>query len=194
MSKNETIKNTLKQTKERRKEQACRSFIVKVDKSHLSQQKLDNLNKLFLEAKWFYNYAIANDPFGLDYKIKSVMVKVKDKFEERPLTILSSQMKQEILYDAQDSIINLSKKKANGGKVGQLKFKSYTQSIPLKQFGNTYKIINGKYIKIQNIKGWVDWKHNNVNQPAFYCPGCRLNFMAADSDIPCSPLLFKALP
>jgi len=155
MSKNETIKNTLKQTKERRKEQACRSFIVKVDKSHLSQQKLDNLNKLFLEAKWFYNYAIANDPFGLDYKIKSVMVKVKDKFEERPLTILSSQMKQEILYDAQDSIINLSKKKANGGKVGQLKFKSYTQSIPLKQFGNTYKIINGKYIKIQNIKGLI---------------------------------------
>lgn len=83
------------------------------------------------------------------------MVKVKDKFEERPLTILSSQMKQEILYDAQDSIINLSKKKANGGKVGQLKFKSYTQSIPLKQFGNTYKIINGKYIKIQNIKGLI---------------------------------------
>lgn len=77
MSKNETIKNTLKQTKERRKEQACRSFIVKVDKSHLSQQKLDNLNKLFLEAKWFYNYAIANDPLGWIIRSNPLWLRLK---------------------------------------------------------------------------------------------------------------------
>lgn len=156
MSKAETIKNTLKETKERRKEQICRSFVVKVDMSHLSQQKLEMLNRLFLEAKWFYNHAIANDPFGLDYKIKSAMVKVGDKFEERSLDVISSQIKQEMLYDIRDSIINLAKKRKTGEKVGKLKFKSYVQSIPLKQFGNTYKIIDGKYIKVQNIKGKIN--------------------------------------
>lgn len=162
MSKAETIKNTLKETKERRKEQICRSFVVKVDMSHLSQQKLEMLNRLFLEAKWFYNYAIANDPFGLDYKIKSAMVKVGDKFEERSLDVISSQIKQEMLYDIRDSIINLAKKRKTGEKVGKLKFKSYVQSIPLKQFGNTYKIIDGKYIKVQNIKGKI--KVDGLNQ------------------------------
>lgn len=162
MSKAETIKNTLKETKERRKEQICRSFVVKVDMSHLSQQKLEMLNRLFLEAKWFYNHAIANDPFGLDYKIKSAMVKVGDKFEERSLDVISSQIKQEMLYDIRDSIINLAKKRKTGEKVGKLKFKSYVQSIPLKQFGNTYKIIDGKYIKVQNIKGKI--KVDGLNQ------------------------------
>lgn len=155
MTKAETIKNTLKETKERRKEQICRSFLVKIDMSHLSQQKQDSLDRLFLEAKWFYNHVIANDPFSIDYKIKSVPVKVKDEFEERPLSIISSQMKQEILYDIRDSIINLAKKRKTGEKVGKLKFKSYVQSIPLKQFDNTYKIMDGKYIKIQNIKGKI---------------------------------------
>jgi transposase len=32
-----------------------------------------------------------------------------------------------------------------------MKFKSYVNSIPLKQYGNTYKIINGKYLQIQKI-------------------------------------------
>jgi len=155
MTKAEKIKNTLKETKERRKNQVCRSYLVKVDMSHLSRQKLEQLNRLFLEAKWFYNYAIANDPFELDHKISSVAVKVGEKFEERELSIISSQIKQEILHDIRSSIINLSRKKANGYKIGRLKFKSYIRSIPLKQFENTYKILDGKYVKIQNIKGKI---------------------------------------
>ena len=162
MTKAEKIKNTLKETKERRKDQTCRSYLIKVDMSHLSQKKLKLLDRLFLEAKWFYNHAIANDLFKLDYKIKLAIVKVKDKFEERKLETISSQIKQGILYDAKNSIINLAKKKNNGCRVGMLRFKSYMQSIPLKQYGITYKIINDKYIKIQNIKGLI--KVNGLKQ------------------------------
>jgi transposase len=64
-------------------------------------------------------------------------------------------MKQQLLKDIQQDICNLSKKMQKGYKVGKLKFKKTVQSIPLKQYNNTYKIQRPNRIKIQGLKRWL---------------------------------------
>ncbi len=153
LSKSETIKATLAATKERRKHQTCKTFRVKIASSHLSQETLHHLKMLFLEAKWLYNHILAQqDIFTLDYKYTTVTVKVKDQFETRSLTHLSSQMKQALLERTKDNIRGLAQRKAKGYRVGALRFKSRIRSIPLKQYGNTHKVLDRKYVRIQGIK------------------------------------------
>jgi len=153
MTKNETIKATLKATKAKRKTQTCRVYEVKIDKSHLNHATQEHLNRLFLEAKWFYNYILSQHKiFGMDDKVHEVPVKVKDIFEIRDLRCLSAQMRQGILSRTQDNIRGLSERKKNGYKIGKLKYKSEVQSIPLKQYGRTYEILNKKYIRIEKVK------------------------------------------
>ncbi|WP_342766582.1 transposase [Candidatus Borrarchaeum sp.] len=152
LTKNEQIKNTLKDTKERRKHMKCRVYTVKLDHSHLNKDSLIRLKRLFLEAKWLYNYCVSHpNVFSIDDKITAVSVKVKDQFEMRQLGQLSSHMRQSIITRTQQNIHSLARAKAKGRKVGRLKFKSYVNSIPLKQYGNTYKLINRKYLHIQRI-------------------------------------------
>jgi putative transposase len=105
-----------------------------------------------LEAKWLYNYCVGHpDVFAIDDTIKEVPVKVKDRFELRPLRQLSSQMRQSIITRTQQNIRGLARAKAKSHKIGRLKFKSYVNSIPLKQYGKTYRIINGKYVQLQKL-------------------------------------------
>ena len=88
-------------------------------------------------------------------KKKTVTVKVGEVFEERSLTILSSQMKQSLLTSAHSNLKTLHTKKLQGEKVGALKFSSVCNAIPLKQYGNTFQIdFERKRVKIQNIKHW----------------------------------------
>ena len=114
------------------------------------------MERLFLEAKWFYNSILATqDIFALPddyYKTKQVMVKVKDSFETRKLGYLSSQMKQEILDRTKDSVRALSVLKHKGRRIGGLRFKSQVTSIPLKQYGNTWKVQDRNHVNIQGIK------------------------------------------
>jgi len=151
-SKNQTIKATLKATKARRKRQCCRVFEVKLDNSHLNQHTKAQLQRVFLESKWLYNYILSQSTvFDVDYKLAAVPVKVKDSFELRELRHLSSHMKQSVVKRTMDNIRGLARLKEKGHKIGRLKYKSYVKSIPLKQYGNTYKILNDKYLKIQGI-------------------------------------------
>ena len=156
--KNEKIKQTLALTKIRRKSQQCKVFELKIDKSKLSKNCFNKLTRLFLEAKWFYNFCISQDHvFDFDSKIKTVLIKNKDlEFEERNLNILSSQIKQGLHSRILGSIKSeATKKKRNKGRIGKLKFKSVVNSIPLKQFDNTYKIIDKNKIQIQGIKNKI---------------------------------------
>jgi transposase len=155
---NETKKNTisasLKETKQRRQHQECKIFEVKIDKSHLNKTTLDSLRRIFLESKWMYNYILSQDDvFSIKPtdKISEVPVKVKDEYEIREIKTLGSQMKQSVIEQLQKNIINLSKAKKKGIKVGALNFINRCESIDLKQHGNTYRI-QGDYIKVQNIK------------------------------------------
>jgi len=68
-------------------------------------------------------------------------------------------MKQSIIDRLHSSVKGLSTKKKRGrsSEVGQIKFKSVVNSIPLKQYQNTYKIADKK-LKIQRCK-----KHFYIN-------------------------------
>jgi putative transposase len=152
-SKSEAIKASLKATKAKRKTQMCRVYETKIDSSHLNHATQDHLNRLFLEGKWLRNYVLSQKRiFGMDDKIYEVPVKIKDVFEIRELKCLSSQMRQSIIERIQDDIRGLAEKKKKGYKVGKLKYKSEMQSIPLKQFGNTFNILDKKYVHVQGIK------------------------------------------
>ena len=73
----------MKQTRLRRKSKEAKTFELKLDRSKISRERLELLLRLFLEAKWFTNYFIANGIANLshrDYKVDSVPVKVVDTF------------------------------------------------------------------------------------------------------------------
>jgi len=151
--KNRGIRATIRKTKVRRKTQVCKSYELKVDKSHTSTKTQECLRRLFLEAKWFYNNMLARgDVWNADYKTTTVSVKVGKSMEPRELKFLSSQMRQEIIERAKDNIKGLSVLKSKGHKVGALKFVGRMGSIPLNQFGVTYRILKNGYISIQNLK------------------------------------------
>ncbi len=160
--KNKNISKSIRTTKEKRQHQICSVFEVKLDESHFNKNTMNNIDRMFLEAKWYKNHVLAQD--GTQYvsdKLKEVQIKFKNQFENRQIKILSSQMKQSIIGQIKNDIIGLSKKKKNGKKNGRLKFKSKCNSINLVQFGKTFKIKDNK-IKIQNIKQWI--RVNGLNQ------------------------------
>jgi len=148
------IQNRLN-TKKRRKTQLPKIAELKLQK--LTRQRRQRLKRLFLEAKWFYNWVVASLELRLTSKetskVKTVEIKVKDHIEPRELKLLSSQMKQEIVQSIWNSLKSLKKIKGNGRKVGRLKFKSSFRSIPLKQPGVTFKFLNSQRtkVRIQNL-------------------------------------------
>lgn len=158
--KNKKISDSRKITKERRKNQDCKVFETKVDKSHLSNKTLSEIKRLFLEAKWYRNYALSQENvFEVSDKLKEVTVKFKNGFEKRELKIIGSQIKQSVLHGLWQDIKNLSHKKRKGYTVGPLKFKSICNTIELMQLGTgrlngTHKI-KGNKIKIQGIQQYL---------------------------------------
>lgn len=143
--KRDKIKQTRLETEERRKSQVCKTYILKLDKSHLSKQKRDQFRKLFLEVKWLYNYILSQeDVFSFDTKTKAVEVLNKDREKEkRELTCIPAQVKQGIYGRICNSIVTLSKSKKKGNKVGHLKFRSRVDSIPFPQYGNSHWVEGG---------------------------------------------------
>ncbi len=148
------IRKTLKETREKRKHQVARVYQLKLQ--NLSKSDVEKLNRLFLEAKWLYNYVVAdieNRLNGNTWKLKEVEVKTTEGFEKREIKTLSSQMKQGIVERIKHSLKSLKKAKEMGIKVGKLSFKSDFRSIPLKQYGITYKISGDRNrVKIQGVK------------------------------------------
>ncbi|ACX52782.1 putative transposase IS891/IS1136/IS1341 family [Ammonifex degensii KC4] len=140
MTKAERIKNTIRETRERRK--ALRPVVFQLKLQNLSGKKEELLERAFLEAKWLYNWLVS-DLERLDLpvnKVNMVEVKVGETFEKRTLTVLGSQVKQEIADRLKDNLRALAMLKENGHKVGRLKPKSFVNSIPLKQYDVTYSL------------------------------------------------------
>ena len=97
----------------------------------------------------FGNYVKPVDLFK--YKTQSNWITVYWYGEriDYELKVLTSQMKQEILHNIQSSIKGLAKRKAKGGKVGRLKYKSEV-NVPLNQHNATYYLSdNAKKLRIQ---------------------------------------------
>ncbi len=156
LNKAETIKQAIQATKERRKQQVPKVYQLKISYQNLNKMQEEWLNKIFLEAKWLYNYAIADIDNRLNAeteKAKKVTVKTPSGFEEKTLSCLSSQMKQGIIDRIKQSLCSLHNAKQKGRKVGGLKFKSDYRNIPLKQNDITFKVLKDKNrIKIQGLK------------------------------------------
>ena len=157
-AKSAKIKATILANRLRRKDMDIKVFEVKVDESALSRKKKKLIKNVFIQAKWLYNNVISSDSiFNFDRKIKNVDVLVFnqetqkcDIIQNRELSI-GSQIKQSIIKRAAQNIINLSKARAKGLKIGSLKPKKEVNSIPLQQYGVTFKIKNDKYIFVQGI-------------------------------------------
>ncbi|WP_240610816.1 hypothetical protein [Ammonifex thiophilus] len=154
MTKAEQIRNTIRETGERRK--ALRPVVFQLKLQNLSRKKAEILERAFLEAKWLYNWLVSdlerlNVPAN---KVDTVEVKVGDVFEERRLVVLGSQVKQEIADRLKDNLRALAKLRENGHKVGRLKPKRFVNSIPLKQYGITYSLDfarNSLKVRIQKL-------------------------------------------
>ncbi len=80
-TKNNKIKDSLNKTKIKRKSQTVFIIKTKIDTDKLNRNTEVLLKKLFLEAKWLYNYIINrelnSDIFSMDYRINEVPVYVK---------------------------------------------------------------------------------------------------------------------
>jgi len=153
-------------TIKRRKFLDCKVFELKICSNKLNRTQKEHLNRLFLETKWMYNSILSSeDIFKFNHKIKSVQILNKDKkSEKRELKLLPAQVKQELVKRTKTSIKSLStkKKKGRSDQVGRLKFKSEINSIPLTQYGITYKLhFNTSNIKLAGLKGTLKVKGLN---------------------------------
>ena len=184
IEKNERIRNKGRETRNKRKTQAAKSFEIKLDKSKISKEKMDNLQRLFLEGKWFTNYIISKGitdsvPY-MDYKVNKVNVKVKDKFEERELRLLSSQMKQYIIKRLQNNVKALHELGKKGKKVGKIKYIKSLHSIFLMQYGNTYALDVKK--RTLHIQGLGDFKVIGLEQIPDNCDITTANLIERNGD------------
>lgn len=158
MAKNTQIKQSLKNTRERRKNQEAKTYECKIVKNKLSSQQLETLERMFLEAKWYYNSIInhiENNPLNtFDNKTKAVRVRMgkdSDEYEDRTLEVLPASVKQKLVSQVRNSLSGLKSKKDKGYKVGRLGYTQEVTSIPLKQYGFDYAVLTDNKVRISKI-------------------------------------------
>lgn len=172
--KNRKIKQTLTETKARRANMDVCVYDLKVIANKLSRTKLQKIDRMFLEAKWIYNYSLSlDDPFSCSCKIRSVPVMVFnpetqkcDTSENREI-LMGSQILQSCVDQVKRNIVNLSKSKKSGLKIGKLKFSKEIKRIHLKQHKTTFDV-KEKKVRIQNV-GMVKTKGNHQIQGEIAC-------------------------
>ena len=139
-----------KATQERHAQMTCKVFKLKIIKSKLSKYQKEMLAKFFRQANYVYNSLVA-DSTSFKASDKEVIILCGDHYESRQLD-LGSGIKQGIHEKFITNCKSLKGKKANGDNIGKLKFKSYANVIPLKQYQNTYNIdFDKNTVKIQCI-------------------------------------------
>jgi putative transposase len=154
MTKAEKIKQAVGETKERRKNLSPVVYQLKIQ--NISNDKEEKFTRLFLEAKWLYNWFVKNiDRVNIPTKeIKEVEIKSGDKLEKREIKYLGSQLKQAVQEKVKNNLRGLKALKERGYKVGKLKFKKAVSSITLKQYKVSFDIDFAKNkVRIQGL-GW----------------------------------------
>jgi len=160
--KKRAIREAKLKTKSRRASQVVRTFECKLKTFKLNARQREELEKIFVEAKWFYNYVLnirKERECSLNSisstGIKSVIHFDKDRCEvESELELLSSQQKQKIISNMISNEKTIKSLVKNGyQKHGSLKFKSEVNCIPLKQFKNTYDFKSFHKVKIAGLSG-----------------------------------------
>lgn len=133
------IRASMSATKARRQTQVCRVFELKVSIRHNPKETFYKLSQCFKEAKWVINDMLAlskdnPDNSMFDYKYtehKDVIHYDKDKNPITDTVSLPSVLHRATVAQKKTDIINLSKAKNKGLKVGALKFKSEVNCLPI---------------------------------------------------------------
>ena len=166
------IKMTKTMTSLRRKNQICKVFECKIVEKRLNKKQKEQLDMLFIEGKWFYNYILSMKKNGIKLKdINTTNIKEVKHFDKDGNEIisiiqyLSSQQKQALvtrMIANEKTIRTFIKNRFQNH--GQLHFKSELNCIPLKQYGNTYVFKSANKVKIAGISGTVLVKTGNQLQ------------------------------
>ena len=133
------IKASMAETHARRATQVCRVFELKVSVRHNPKEVFTRMAQCFKEAKWVVNDMLTcsnktTNTTLFDYKYtdhKTIVHYDKDKNPiESPIT-LPSVLHRATVAQKKTEIVNLSKAKKKGHKVGALKFKSQINCLPI---------------------------------------------------------------
>ena len=152
MEKNEQIKASLAETRRRRKIQTLKVYELKVNVHSTSKEDFAKFNSMFVQAKWIANDCIASeDLFHYNYKDHRKITNFDKNGNrvERTLDI-NTGIHQNIIKQIQQDVINLSKKKKKGGKVGRLKYKRQVNEINLRT--GSVRIVNSKTVSIPGFR------------------------------------------
>lgn len=140
------IRDSLNATRERRKNQVIRVFELKVNCHQTSKETFKKMNYIFTQAKWIVNEMIhlgeIQDLFKYEYlDHKKVTHLDKDGNEIKTKIDLPSILHRGIVQQKKQDIINESKAKKKGRKVGKLRYKKEINSID---------ILTGPWLKIKD--------------------------------------------
>ena len=155
------IKNAISSTIQKRKNQILKVYELKIVKNKLNSRQKEELERMFVEGKWFYNHVLNLHQGGLKLsEINSTHIKSVDHYDKDrnilcdELRVLKSQQKQEIIVRMIANEKTICKLVRQGlQKFGNLRFRSELNSIPLKQYGTTYKFKSKNKIKVAGIHG-----------------------------------------
>ncbi len=145
-------------------------FTLKIQINKCDLNQLHYLKDIFLEAKWYYNDCIAfgniegNKPWKNSYKKTSVIHYDKDKNPiESEFKVLSGGAKQEIIKRIGSSYksIKTNLKNKNIKTTHGLNFKSEFNSVPFRQYNNSWKF-KGTKIKLEKCS--KPFKVNGLEQ------------------------------
>lgn len=152
MEKNEQIKASLAETRRRRKTQALKVYELKVNVHSTSKEDFAKFNSMLVQAKWIANDCIASeDLFHYNYKDHRKITNFDKNGNKVERTLdINTGIHQNIIKRIQQDVINLSKKKKKGGKVGRLKFKRQVNEINLRT--GSVHVVNSKTISIPGFR------------------------------------------
>jgi putative transposase len=175
-AKKEQIKATRNATRERRKTQTCKCYTLKIVQNRLNKTQKQYLHKVFIEAKWFYNFLLSQenifDCLELT-KLKEVQIKILNGFEKRKIEFLSSQTRRSLFDRLCNSIKGLSVLKSKDFTVGRLKFKPEINSIDFIQHKISWQIKANK-IKLQGLKEPLSVRGLEQIKGDFELANCKL--------------------
>ena len=171
LAKNQRIKETGAATRARHAQMDVVVRELKIVENKLSTVQKEALNRLFLEAKWLRNAALAAGRFDGKFPAEqkyTVKVKTKDGIEPRELKICRGFLAASVMNRLSTDRNTLAKKKKHGGKIGKLKFKGEISVVDLQSRGTAYNIdLKWKRIHICNVKGWLKARgFNNIPKNA----------------------------
>ena len=159
------IKNSLIETRERRKNQSIKVIELKINCHQTSKETFKKMDFVFTQAKWIVNEMIrlgeTQNFFNYNYlEHKEVVHLNKDGNEIKTKLELPSILHRGIVNQKKEDICNLHKSKLKGNKVGKLKFKSEVNSID---------ILTGPWLKIRDnshitIPGFANLKVYGLDQ------------------------------